>query len=389
MSFRQANHLFIAGIASIPGRMDSDLYVAVKSEYIKPRGNVESSKKVNPTPVVAQNPIESTAETVETSNTEQGEGTEKPQNENNKRKIDEVQGANNTGKTKLTLKQRHQETHPQKDDRLCSFIGRGDICPFEGKCQYNHDIFEYLSKKTADIGPVCYLYETFGYCPGGFMCRFGDSHIDRSQPKLINKRKEHVIERVTINALSKEAQLLLRKKSFDKVHFPHIKSTYNNRNEEKKAAAAALANKKPSTEEPEEVEKEEEAVAETEEPENVPVPAATNEPATFNTTPYPEKEFKHVDFRNKVYIAPLTTVGNTPFRRIVKDYGADITCGEMAMAQNILNGQASEWALLRRHQSEDVYGVQIAGNHPDMMGRVARVSNLFCCLIFLGHVSNN
>ncbi|ETN98311.1 hypothetical protein RFI_39199, partial [Reticulomyxa filosa] len=47
------------------------------------------------------------------------------------------------------------------------------------------------------------------------------------------------------------------------------------------------------------------------------------------------------------------------------EFGADITCCEMTVASNLIKGIKSEWALLKRHSSEDLFGIQIASGYVD------------------------
>lgn len=86
-----------------------------------------------------------------------------------------------------------------------------------------------------------------------------------------------------------------------------------------------------------------------------------------------KREKKTIDFKNQLFLSPLTTVGNLPFRRICKEYGADITCGEMAMCSSLLQGAPQEWALVKRHASEKVFGVQLCANNPHLLTKCAQL----------------
>ncbi len=55
------------------------------------------------------------------------------------------------------------------------------------------------------------------------------------------------------------------------------------------------------------------------------------------------------------------------------DYGATITISEMALAEQIVQGKNEEWALVRRHESEKMFGVQLAGGWPNRMVPAAEV----------------
>lgn len=79
-------------------------------------------------------------------------------------------------------------------------------------------------------------------------------------------------------------------------------------------------------------------------------------------------------FRGRLVMAPMSRGTDLPFRRLASEWGADVIVGEMAYAHKIVKGVRSELPLIRRHPSERVFGVQLAGKVPGVMAEAARIA---------------
>jgi tRNA-dihydrouridine synthase 3 len=77
-------------------------------------------------------------------------------------------------------------------------------------------------------------------------------------------------------------------------------------------------------------------------------------------------------FNDVIAMAPMAVGGNLPYRRLCREYGADLTCSEMVLADKLVNG--GEGPLLRAHPSEDTFGVQLCGKHADTLTEAARLA---------------
>ncbi len=79
-------------------------------------------------------------------------------------------------------------------------------------------------------------------------------------------------------------------------------------------------------------------------------------------------------FDGRLIMAPMTRGTDLPFRRLAREWGAEVCVGEMAYAHKVVKGHRGELALLRRHEEERVFGVQLAGKRPEVLAEAARIA---------------
>ncbi|KZP04589.1 zinc finger dihydrouridine synthase [Athelia psychrophila] len=302
-----------------------------------------------------------------------------------------------------------------RDDlELCWRVACGSMCEFGDECRFTHDMAAYLAAKPKDIrsptsselsdvspfvhpppqpestdaegiidtSTTCPVFQETGWCRHGLKCRFLGGHAQVGEGGALmllrdeDKEAQTAVSAKEVNFVGPEILAQLRKHKYphplSNAYLKEMQAAIDDEQTKQAAPNTTTTPDEPAT--PLDVTMD---VPQSESEASTLIEKRTGDASSSQAespdVPVRFSEKKRLHWSGKTYLAPLTTVGNLPFRRICVDYGADITCGEMGLATSFLSGSKEEWSLVRRHPSESIFGVQLAGSKPATMVPTAEV----------------
>jgi tRNA-dihydrouridine synthase 3 len=238
--------------------------------------------------------------------------------------------------------------------KLCNSVANSSEfspkpCRFGDTCNMSHNLRQYLEKgKKGDMttfGGKCPVWEIYGTCHAGWKCRFARSH----STEIIREdgRKELIlIESPSTGKATDEGE------EDDDENRPGVFNVVGTKDK------LALAKRKIQTDKADRYTKWLDENGKLIDKVHNQKKDASEETKQENRAQYIDPPFLPSEKRRIYFgpetpvLAPLTTQGNLPFRRMCVEFGAQLTYSEMAMTLPLIQGQKNEWALMKAHESE-------------------------------------
>ncbi|KAL7961992.1 FMN-linked oxidoreductase [Trichoderma compactum] len=292
-------------------------------------------------------------------------------------------------------------------------------CQYGDGCKMCHDLRKYLSEGRREdveaLGGICPAFEAYGYCASGWKCRFVKSHMqeiehadgrkelvlsDNRPPKVEPKEPPKVEESAHLETSEeKGSKFEERGKSEDELR-PGIFNVVT------MGQKIELNRKRLDFTKADEYIKwlnHEAGISQDFHHRRKDQPALGLEDlrARFVDPPFKPSEKRRLYFGAETpTLAPLTTQGNLPFRRLCVELGCQATYSEMALGMPLLQGSKPDWTLMRAHRSEVTppkmnpgaiplfddynhsrdlkFGAQISGSAHWVVTKAADVLNRYC-----------